>query len=98
AVVRDVIGDARRIDDPDTCEGQALLACEPRNLLGETECRWMLAATEEISSEQPWNVAGSDRTIGNTTLRGNDLHQGLEPEGAPRPVADQLQLDRARRG
>jgi hypothetical protein len=37
AILRDVVGNARRIDDTDAREGQTLLAREPRQRIDESE-------------------------------------------------------------
>jgi hypothetical protein len=72
--------DRKRLDHAATGEGQAGLAFERRNFLGEAKGKRVLAALEEPGIEQPGNVSGADRTESDTARGGRDLDQRLQPQ------------------
>ncbi len=77
AVVGDVILQRQRVGDADAGEGQALLALEIFDFLGQAVAQRMCLALVETGIEQAGNIACLDRAIGDTTGRRGDLDQRL---------------------
>ncbi len=98
AAVRAVVIERQRIGDAHARERQALLVLEIGNLLGEAEVQAMRGPAEKSAAEEVGGVLRRDRPIGDAAGRGDDLHQGLQPEHAAGAVAHDLHVGIAAHG
>ncbi len=98
AAVDDIICHACRVDDADTRKRQALLAGEPRNRISQSRAtERVCAALQEVRVEEARHIARAHGPVGDPSARRRHLHQRLQPIRAARAVADELQLQSARR-
>ena len=92
-----IIIERERIGDAAARKGQAVLALEIGNFLGQPEAQRMWLAVEEPGIEQAGHVLGRDRAIGDAAGRRFHLDQRLQPEQAARAVAHDRRIDLSRR-
>ena len=87
----EVVVGVERVDDADPREGEAFLAGEPGELVGEAEAKLMFAAREEGGCKGR-DIGFIDGTVSDPAVRSVDLDERLEPEHAPGSVADNARV------
>ena len=87
ATVGQIVVRVEGVDDTDAAEGEPLLPQHPRQLFDSSEAQGVVAPGEHAGGEQARYVGGRHRAVADAPRRSCHLHQGLEPQHAPRPVA-----------
>jgi hypothetical protein len=91
-----IVGQAQRVGDAHARKGQALLARQVGDGLGQPMAQRVAAALQHSGVQQPRHGMGRDGTVGHTASRRLDLHQGLQPQQAARAIAHDLNVQAAR--
>lgn len=92
-----IVGQVQRVDDAHARKGQALLARQVGNGLGQSMAQRMAAALQHSGIDQARHRIGRDRAVGHAAFGRLDFHQCLQPQQAARAVAHDLHLKAARR-
>ena len=93
ATVGLVILQGQRAGDAHAAEGQALLASQEGDVLGEAVSQAVHAAGVKAGIEQLRHVSRRHRPVGQTAGGGFHLHQRFQPVQSAGAVADQLDMD-----
>ena len=83
-----VLVERERVDDADPRERDAVLVAQPLHLVGESVRETVVGPVEEALVDEPVDVGGCHRAVGDAPAVGRDLDHRLEPEQAARAVAD----------
>ena len=96
AIVGEIVIQRRGVGDAHACEGQSLLAREIGNVLGRSVSKWVLGGPPAGRLERLQEACSIVRLHGSVRMapaRHLELDHRLEPQQAPRAVADQLYFE-----